>query len=254
MWKLFPLTGTIRKDFPLTQEEVMCVVSQDKSPAAVSSPGLAGPGVGEPAPRRRADARRNVDALIRAARTVFATSGVDAPAKEITDLAGVGVGTLYRHFPQRSDLVKAVVESGIDAVADAGPAMMAGHEPAEALIRWVHRFTELLATKRGLASALHSGDPAFEGLPGYFRQRLGPTLAVLLDAAVADGAIRDDISAEDLLAAVTQLGQPVPGRAPEYNQRIVAVLLDGLRCGRPHADLGSAALQRGASTSNSESD
>ena len=71
-------------------------------------------------PRRRADARRNVDALIEAAGTVFATSGVEAPAKEITDLAGVGVGTLYRHFPRRSDLVKAVVESGIDAVADAG--------------------------------------------------------------------------------------------------------------------------------------
>src|ERR1700733_7641112 len=63
------------------------------------------------APRRGAP-RRNVDALVEAARTVFATSGVDAPAKEITDLAGVGVGTLYRHFPQRSDLVKAVVESG----------------------------------------------------------------------------------------------------------------------------------------------
>jgi len=170
-------------------------VSENKTLAGVSSPGSAKPGVGEPVPRRRADARRNVDALIEAARTVFATSGVDAPAKEITDLAGVGVGTLYRHFPQRSDLVKAVVESGIDAVADAGPALIAGHEPAEALIKWIHRFTELLATKRGLASALHSGDPAFEGLPGYFLQRLGPTLAVLLDAAVADGAVRDDISA-----------------------------------------------------------
>ena len=123
------------------------------------------------------------------------------------------------------------MESGIDAVADAGPSLIAGHEPAEALIKWIHQFTELLATKRGLASALHSGDPAFEGLPGYFLQRLGPALAVLLDAAVADGAVREDISAEDLLHAITQLCQPVPGRAPEHNQRIVAVLLDGLRCG-----------------------
>ena len=167
------------------------------------------------APRaRRADAQRNVGALIEAARTVFATSGVDAPAKEITDLAGVGVGTLYRHFPQRSDLVKAVVESGIDAVADAGPALSAGHEPAEALSEWIHRFTDLILTKRGLASALHSGDPAFQGLPDYFLQRLGPTLAALLDAAVAAGAVRDDISAEDLLHAITQLSQPVPGRGP----------------------------------------
>jgi AcrR family transcriptional regulator len=187
---------------------------------------------GEPAPRpRRADARRNVDALIEAARTVFATSGVDAPAKEITDLAGVGVGTLYRHFPQRSDLVKAVVESGIDAVADAGPALSAAHEPAEALTQWISRFTELLATKRGLASALHSGDPAFSGLPAYFLRRLGPTLAALLDAAVADGTIRDDISAGDLLDALTQLSQPVPGRGPEHNQRVVAIFVDGLRSG-----------------------
>ncbi len=169
--------------------------------------------------------------MTEAARTVFAISGVDAPAKEITDLAGVGVGTLYRHFPQRSDLVKTVVESGIDAVADAGPALSAGHEPAEALTMWIRRFTELLATKRGLASALHSGDPAFSGLPGYFLQRLGPALAALLDAAVADGAVRDDISAEDLLHAITQLSQPVPGRAPEHNQRILAVLLDGMRRG-----------------------
>lgn len=184
----------------------------------------------EAAPRQRADARRNVEALLAAARTIFDTSGVDAPAKEITDRAGVGVGTLYRHFPQRSDLVKAVVESGIDVVADAGPALLAEHQPMQALIMWIDLFTELLATKRGLASALHSGDPAFEGLPGYFLQRLGPSLTALLDAAVADGAVRDDVSAEDLLPALTQLCQPVPGRGIDHNRRIVAVLVDGLRC------------------------
>lgn len=183
-----------------------------------------------PEPRRlRADARRNVDALIEAASTVFATSGVDAPAKEITDLAGVGVGTLYRHFPQRADLVKAVVQSGIDAVADAGPALAAARAPVEALATWIDRFTDLLATKRGLASALHSGDPAFSGLPGYFQQRLGPALAALLDAAAADGTVRDDVSAEDLLHAIPQLCQPVDGRGLEYNRRIVGVLVDGLR-------------------------
>jgi AcrR family transcriptional regulator len=181
------------------------------------------------APRRRADARRNVDALIEAARTVFGTSGVDAPAKEITDLAGVGVGTLYRHFPQRADLVKAVVENGIDAVADAGPTLLADHPPAEALTGWIHRFAALLATKRGLASALHSGDPTFAGLPGYFLQRLGPALATLLEAAVADGSVRDDIGTEDVLHAITQLCQPVPGRTPEQTHRIVTVFIDGLR-------------------------
>jgi AcrR family transcriptional regulator len=205
------------------------VVPQDQTPVVVSPPGPAVPVAAEPAPRRRADARRNVDALIEAARMVFASSGVDAPAKEITDLAGVGVGTLYRHFPQRADLVKAVVESGIDAVADAGAVLMAGHEPVEALAIWIHRLTELLGTKRGLASALHSGDPAFGGLPGHFRQRLGPALSALLAAAVADGAVRDDLGAEDLLHAITQLSQPVPGRELDYNQRMVAVFLDGLR-------------------------
>jgi AcrR family transcriptional regulator len=180
---------------------------------------------------RRADAQRNVDALLKAARSVFDTSGVDAPAKEITDMAGVGVGTLYRHFPQRSDLVKAVVESGIDAVAEAGPVLSAAFEPAEALTRWIDRFTELLGTKRGLASALHSGDPAFAGLPGYFMERLGPTLSALLDAAAAEGAIRGDINAEDLLYAVAQLCQPVPGRGSEHSRRIVGVLVDGLRLG-----------------------
>ena len=151
--------------------------------------------------------------------------------KEITDLAGVGVGTLYRHFPQRSDLVKAVVETGIDAVAEAAPALSAAFEPAEALTRWIDRFTELLGTKRGLASALHSGDPAFAGPPDYFLERLGPTLSALLDAAAAEGEIRGDIAADDLLYAIAQLCQPVPGRGPEHGRRIVGVLVDGLRRG-----------------------
>ena len=181
-------------------------------------------------PRRRADARRNVDALLEAARTVFASSGVDAPAKEITDLAGVGVGTLYRHFPQRADLVKAVVESGIDAVADAGPALAARLAPAEALVAWTHRFTELLATKRGLASALHSGDPAFDALPGYFMGRLGPVLGSLLDAATASGEIRADISPEDLLRAL--IGMCYLHDQPGWQAsvlRLVDVFIDGLR-------------------------
>lgn len=181
-------------------------------------------------PRRlRADAQRNVDALIEAAKTVFDTTGVDAPAKEITDLAGLGVGTLYRHFPLRSDLVKAVVESGIDAVAAAGPELGAAHEPARALTEWLRRYTELLATKRGLAPALHSGDPAYQSLSGYFMNKAGPALAALLDAAVVDGAVRADVSARDLLYAVANLCMPVPGEGIDYNQRMVALLIDGLR-------------------------
>ena len=194
--------------------------------------GLAGPGAGERPPRRvRADAQRNIGSLLEAAKTVFATSGVDAPAKEIADLAGVGVGTLYRHFPQRSDLVKAVFQRGVDACADAAPALAAAHEPGAALAMWLHRYTEFVATKRGLAAALHSGDPAFDALPGYFMQRLGPALGSLLDAAAASGEIRADISAKDLLYAVANLCLPVADEGVLYSQRMVALIIDGLRYG-----------------------
>lgn len=182
-----------------------------------------------PPRRMRADAQRNVDALIEAAKAVFGTTGVDAPAKEITDLAGLGVGTLYRHFPLRSDLVRAVVETGIDALAAAGPRLSAAHEPAEALAEWLGQYTELLGAKRGLIPALHSGDPAYEALSGYFMDKVGPALAALLDTAAAQGTVRDDVSARDLLYAVANLCMPVPGEGHEYNHRMVALLVDGLR-------------------------
>jgi len=191
------------------------------------------------APRRlRADAQRNIDSLLEAAKDVFGTSGVDAPAKEIADLAGVGVGTLYRHFPQRSDLVKAVFQREVDACADAAPALAAAHAPGEALARWLRRYTEFLATKRGLATALHSGDPAFEALPGYFMQRLGPALGSLLDAATASGEIRADFSPADLLHAVANLSHPAGGEGAAYSQRMVALLFDGLRYGASASRLG----------------
>jgi AcrR family transcriptional regulator len=187
---------------------------------------------GNTAPRRlRADAQRNIDSLLEAAKAVFASSGVDAPAKEIADLAGVGVGTLYRHFPQRSDLVKAVFQREVDACADAAPDLAAAFGPGAGLAKWLHRYTELVATKRGLAAALHSGDPAFDALPGYFTQRLEPALRSLLDAATASGEIRTDIGPRQLLYAVASLCLPVPGEGVTYSQRMVALLIDGLRYG-----------------------
>jgi len=183
-------------------------------------------------PRRmRTDARRNVESLLEAAKTVFVTSGVDAPAKEITDLAGVGVGTLYRHFPQRSDLIKAVIEREIDACADAAPALAAEYEPVVALARWLDRLAAFVATKRGFAAALHSGDPAFDGLSGYLLEKLGPALGSLLDAATAAGEIRADVSPQDLLYAVAKLCAPLPDEEPDYGRRMVALLVDGLRPG-----------------------
>lgn len=204
----------------------------ENAPTGVGSTGPAGPGAPDRAPRRlRADAQRNVDSLLEAARAVFGTSGVDAPAKEIADLAGVGVGTLYRHFPQRSDLVKAVFQREVDACADAAPALRAAHEPGAAFEKWLYRYTEFLAAKRGLAAALHSGDPAFDALPGYFMQRLGPALGSLLDDAAAAHEIRADVSPEDLLYAVSNLCLPSGDDGATYSQRMVALLVDGLRYG-----------------------
>lgn len=194
---------------------------------------------GGPTPPRRlrADARRNIDAVLEAAKAVFATSGVDAPVREIATKAGVGVGTLYRHFPQRADLVAAVFRHEVDACADAAPVLAAGHEPDEALGRWLQRYAGFIATKRGLAAALHSGDPTFDTLPAYFEQRFLPAMGSLLDAAAAAGAIRRDVDAHDLLQAVAGLAITEDPERPGQAGRMVGVLVDGLR----HGATGSAA-------------
>lgn len=178
----------------------------------------------------RADAQRNVDALLQAALAVFAMSGVEAPVREIAAKAGVGIGTVYRHFPQRADLIAAVFRHEIDACADAAPILAAEYAPGEALARWMQRYAAFIATKRGLASALHSGDPAFSTLPSYFDTRLRPALQTLLDAAVSAGEVRSDIEPDDLLQAVASLCMSVHGDRPDYPRRMVALLVDGLRC------------------------
>lgn len=187
-----------------------------------------------PAPRRvRADAQRNLDVLLEAAKEVFAASGVDAPVREIASKAGVGVGTFYRHFPQRSDLVAAVFRREVDACAAAAAPLAAEHEPGEALAKWLQRYTHFIATKRGLAAALHSGDAVFDTLPGYFRQHLEPALQSLLASAATAGEIRADVDAYELLRAVGNLSVPDREIATGHTQRMVALLLDGLRYGAP---------------------
>src|SRR6202000_1348254 len=115
-----------------------------------------------------------------------------------------------------------------------GPDLSATPEPGAALAQWLERYTEFLGTKRGLAAALHSGDPAFDALPGYFLRRLAPTLGSLLAGARDRGEIRADISPQDLLYAVAQLCMPVPGETVAYSRRMVALLVDGLRYGGDH--------------------
>jgi AcrR family transcriptional regulator len=179
----------------------------------------------------RADAQRNVDALLQSAKAVFATSGVDAPVREIAENAGVGIGTFYRHFPQRADLIAAVYRREIDACADAAPILAAKHKPDEALARWMQRYAAFIATKRGLAPALHSGNPAFETLPAYFDQRLRPALRTLLESAAAAGEVRSDVDPDDLMRAVASLCMSAYNDGPGRAQRMVALLVDGLRYG-----------------------
>lgn len=178
--------------------------------------------------RVRADAQRNIGALLTAAAEVFATSGVDAPVRQITSKAGVGAGTLYRHFPQRSDLIAAVFRHEVDACADAAPTLAAQHGPVEALSRWLQRFARFIGTKRGLSAALHSGDQAYESLPAYFDQRFVPVLAGLLETAAKAGEVRSDVDPYDLLRATANL--TLPGD-DGHGERMVALLIDGLRYG-----------------------
>lgn len=177
---------------------------------------------------QRSDAKRNLVALVEAAKTVFADRGVDAPAKEITDLAGVGVGTLYRHFPRRSDLIIAVLQHEIDACLEAADELGATLSPEEALLTWIQRFTDFVATKRGLASALHSGDPAYDDLPQLLLDRLEPALRMLLDRAVDDSEGRDGLTAREMLVAVSLLCHPVPSVQPDFNQRAARAFVEGV--------------------------
>ncbi|BCG85523.1 TetR family transcriptional regulator [Mesorhizobium sp. 113-3-9] len=181
--------------------------------------------------RVRADARRNLDTLLQTAMAVFASSGVDAPVREIAERAGVGIGTVYRHFPQRSDLIAAVFRREIDACADAASVLSAGHRPFDALANWMQRYAAFVAAKRGLAKALHSGDPAFDSLPGYFDQRLRPALRRLLDEAIAVREIRADVDADELLGAVASLCMSAHNAGSGRAERMVALLVDGLRHG-----------------------
>jgi AcrR family transcriptional regulator len=179
----------------------------------------------------RADAQRSLDALLQAAKTVFAISGVDAPIREIAEKAGVGLGTLYRHFPQRAALIAAVFRREIDACAGAASILSAEYEPFEALANWMQRYAEFIATKRGLANALHSGDPAFDGLMGHFDRTLRPALQQLIEAAAAAGAIRADVDTDELLGAAASLCMSPYNAGPGRAERMVALLVDGLRHG-----------------------
>ncbi|MEK8103947.1 TetR/AcrR family transcriptional regulator [Micromonospora sp. M12] len=180
--------------------------------------------------RAAADARRNERALLDAAAAAFVTSGVDVPVRDIAVRAGVGVGTIYRHFPNRADLIVAVYRHQIEACAAAGPALLADSDtPHAALTQWIDLFVDFLVTKHGLAAALQSDDAAFQTLHAYFLDRLVPVCDQLLDAAVAADEIRPDMDAYGLLRGVGNLCIGA-GNDPHYDaRRLVDLLVAGLR-------------------------
>jgi len=185
------------------------------------------------APRRRADARRNEAALLAAAAAVFVTSGVEAPVREVAARAGVGVGTIYRHFPTRADLVVAVYRHQVQACAEAGPTLLAGTDsPLTALAAWIDLFVDFLVTKHGLAEALQSDDAALGPLHAYFLDRLVPVCAQLLQAATAAGEVRPDVEALELMRGVGNLCIGSDAGSGYDARRLVALVLAGLRVPR----------------------
>jgi AcrR family transcriptional regulator len=189
-----------------------------------------GSGSESSAPRKRADARRNEETLLEAAAAVFIASGVDAPVRDIAAKAGVGVGTIYRHFPTRADLIVAVYRHQVEACVEAGPALLANSDsPHTALARWIDLFVDFLVTKHGLAEALQSDEATFVTLHAYFIDRLMPVCAELLDAAARAGEIRPDIEALELMRGVGNLCIGAD-KDPRYDaRRVVELLLAGLR-------------------------
>ncbi|KPI03228.1 regulatory protein TetR [Actinobacteria bacterium OK074] len=193
-------------------------------------------GEGQAARSKRADARRNAETLLDAAAEAFVAAGVEAPVRDIAARAGVGTGTIYRHFPTRADLIVAVYRHQVEACAEAGPALLAtSATPHAALGRWIDLFVDFLVTKHGLAAVLRSDSAGFETLHAYFLDRLLPVCAQLLDAAADAGEIRSDIDAYQLMRGVGNLCIGAE-HDPRYDARtLVGLLVAGLR--RP-ASLG----------------
>jgi len=184
-----------------------------------------------PAPRaKRVDAARNLRALLNAAMEVFNESGFDAPVREIADRAGVGVGTFYRHFPQRADLIVGVLKSQIDDCADGAARIVAEYGPSEALERWLDGYVDFILGKRGLSNALQADTATQTSLHDYFYGRLRPPLAAILKAAVDQKVIRPGYEADELLRAVATLCKAYPEGSTDETRKMVALLIDGLRC------------------------
>lgn len=179
---------------------------------------------------REAGVRRSREALLVAAAEAFVAHGVQAPVRDVAARAGVGVGTVYRHFPTRADLVVAVYRHQVEECTQLAARLRADAvEPVEALERWVGAFVDFLVTKHGLGEALRSGDPGQDALHALLLDELVPACAGLLAAAQDAGRVRRDVTALVLLRAVGNLCLLGPGYDRDDAGRVVGLLLAGCR-------------------------
>jgi AcrR family transcriptional regulator len=189
-----------------------------------------------PARRLRADASRNRDKLVEVAAAAFAEHGVDTSLEDIARRAGVGIGTLYRHFPTREHLVEVVYRHEVEALCAAADDLARQHAPDVALAEWMQRFVDYIAAKRGMANSLRILLTTNSDLFAEASGRIPLALRRLVDAAIADGSIRSDIQSSDVLHALSSIyGTPAAPDWRDRSRRLVSLLMDGLRWGSPKA-------------------
>ena len=185
---------------------------------------------------QRADAARNRERLLEVAAEAFAREGVDASLEKIAKAAGVGVGTLYRHFPTRDALVEAVFRRNVEAVVAEADELLADKPAGEALSEWMQLFVAYVAAKRGLASHLKSVLAEDSDLFTHSHAQLSSVIDRLVSAAARSGDIRSDADPADVLRALSGvcLVSDLPGWEDQA-RRISRLLMDGLRYGAVHA-------------------
>jgi AcrR family transcriptional regulator len=177
----------------------------------------------------RSDAQANHDRLVEVAARAFAREGADTSLKAIAAEAGVGIGTLYRRFPTREDLVEATYREQTTRLCGAAPQLLDDHPPVEALRTWMEHFVDYMLTKQGMADALPAILATREGLRAHSREALRNAVASLLRAGEAAGQLRPDLDPGDVLMAlggITLISGHEHQR--ELASRLISLLLEGL--------------------------
>jgi AcrR family transcriptional regulator len=178
----------------------------------------------------RVDAVRNRDRVLEAAKAVFSAGGADASLEAVARRAGVGIGTLYRHFPTREALYEAVYRREVDQLGDLAEQLKNEAKPVDALRHWLRSNVEFVATKKGMSAALALAAHGSAELHSYTFDRLTKAVGVLLNRAVAAGEIRADVGPDDLLRAL--VGMCYMHDQPGWQStvlRLLDVFVDGLR-------------------------